>query len=148
MSKLFDQLKDAARNREEKSPGLLVDALRRQQEASAAGEAATGEPVPPVDSGGPVTPGAPQEQRAGAQPAAPLVTPAKAGPQASASRFSQYSGVGLAIIIFAVAVLAWRAAPWSPPLKHRIDPSELRLDRTLDLQRAPSKGTSPAERPS
>jgi len=116
LSKLFDQLKDAARSREEKSPGLLVDALKRQQE------------------GGPVTPGAPTEP----------VTPAAPSP----TRISSYSGIGLAIIIFLVAVLAWRSAPWSPPKKHRIDPSELKLDRSFDSQRIPSRGTSPPGRPS
>jgi hypothetical protein len=120
VSKLFDQLKDAARSREEKSPGLLADALKRQQENAAGAEAVTPEAV---------APGAPQEQRPGTQ-------------------FSRFSGVGLAIIIFAVAVLALRSAPWTPPRKHKIDPSELKLDRSLDLQRAPSKGTSTGARPS
>ena len=124
MSKLFDQLKDAARSREEKSPGLLVDALRRQQE---------GGPVTPGAPAEPVTPGAPEAQRPGAQ---------------VPSRISSYSGIGLAIVIFLVAVLAWRSAPWSPPKKHRIDPSELKLDRSFDSQRIPSRGTSPPGRPS
>ena len=124
MSKLFEQLKDAARSREEKSPGLLADALKRQQENAA---------VTPAQAGG--------------QSAEP-VTPAQAAPHFPSTRISQYSGVGLAIIIFAVAVLAWRAAPWTPPRKFKIDPAGLKLDRTLDLQRVPSKGTSPGRAPS
>ena len=123
MSKLFDQLKDAARSREEKSPGLLVDALKRQQEGVA--------PAPDAVA-----------------PAPDAVAPAQAGAQSPPSRISSFSGVGLAILIFAVAVLAWRAAPWVPPKKLKIDPSELRLDRSLDLQRTTPKGTSPAGRPS
>ena len=119
MSKLFDQLKDAARSREEKSPGLLVDALKRQQQ------------------GDPVTPGTPVAQAQSPEAEAP-----------APDRISSYSGVGLAIVIFLVAVLAWRSAPWSPPKKHRIDPSELKLDRSLDPQRIPSRGTSPARTPS
>jgi hypothetical protein len=55
-------------------------------------------------------------------------------------RISSYSGVGLAIVIFLVAVLAWRSAPWSPPKKLKIDPSELKLDRT-----STSKGIPPRE---
>ena len=129
MSKLFDQLKDAARSREEKSPGLLVDALKRQQEGAAG-------PAEPAEAL--VTPGAPEAQRPGAQSPTAPATP----------RFSSFSGVALAILIFAVAVLAWRSAPWVPPKKHKIDPSELRLDRSLDLQRTTPKGTSPAGRPS
>ena len=125
MSKLFDQLKDAARSREEKSPGLLVDALKRQQQGAAG----------PAEA----------EAVAPAEPEA--VAPAQAGAQ-SPPRISSFSGVALAILIFAVAVLAWRSAPWMPPKKHKIDPSELRLDRSLDLQRTTPKGTSPAGRPS
>ena len=124
MSKLFDQLKDAARSREEKSPGLLVGALKRQQEAAAAPVAA--EPIAAAD------PIAVSEPKSGAE--SPLI--------------SQFSGVGLAILIFFVAVLAWRSSPFTPPRKLKIDPSELRLDRTLDLQRVSPKGTSPAGRPS
>jgi hypothetical protein len=135
LSKLFDQLKGAARSREEKSPGLLVDALKRQQE----GAAGPPEAVAPAQAGAqsavptPVTPGAPEAQRTGGE---------------SPSRISSISGIGLAILIFAVAVVAWRSAPWVPPKKLKIDPSELRLDRSLDLQRTTPKGTSPAGRPS
>ena len=131
MSKLFDQLKDAARSREEKSPGLLADALKRQQEA------------------------APQAVSAAPSPesvavAAPNRSPS---PPPSGTRISSYSGVGLAVLIFTVAVLAWRATPWIPPRMLKIDPSELRLDRTLDLQRPgaerpASKGTSSPGQPS
>ena len=133
MSKLFDQLKDAARSREEKSPGLLADALKRQQENAVAGQpaATSAEGVTPAKAGAPSSPAAEST-------AAPF----------PGTRISRYSGVGLAIIIFAVAVLAWRSAPWTPPRKYKIDPSELKLDRTLDLQRAPSKGTSPGGAPS
>ena len=130
MSKLFDQLKDAARSREEKSPGILADALKRQHQRQA-GEAA---PQPPAGNAA-----------AGADPA--LAQPAPAAPQLL-TRLSHLSGVGLAILIFLVAVLAWRSAPFTPPRKLKIDPSELKLDRTLDLGRLSPKGTSPGGRPS
>ena len=132
MSKLFDQLKDAARSREEKSPGLLADALRRQQEAAASAP-------DPVATPGPLV--AP----------VPVVTPAGIKPGAGSQLptcLSQFSGIGLALLIFLVAVLAWRSSPFTPPRKLKIDPSELRLDRTLDLQRLSPKGTSPPGRPS
>ena len=115
MSKLFDQLKDAARSREEKSPGLLADALQRQKSA-------------PVEAAAP----------------APAAVPAAT----SSTRITSYSGIGLAVVIFAVAVFAWHSAPFRAPQKLRIDPSGLKLDRTLDLQRTTPKGTSPAGRPS
>jgi hypothetical protein len=113
LSKLFDQLKNAARSREKRSPGVLLEALQNSQQ--------------------PVAPDATTSQ----QP----------GPQSSHAQ-SSYAGIALAVLIFAVAVLAWNAAPWRAPLKHKIDPSGLKLDRSLDLQRAPSKGTSPPGRPS
>ena len=126
MSKLFDQLKDAARSREEKSPGLLVDALRRQKEGATPADAP--EAAITADPGQPVTPPPPPPQ--------------------FLTRVSHFSGVGLALLIFIVAVLAWRSSPFNPPRKLKIDPSELRLDRTLDLDRISPKGTSPAGRPS
>ena len=128
MSKLFDQLKVAARSREENSPGLLAGALKRQQQ-NEAGEVPA-EPLP-------------------AAPAATdrAVVSSAASPQLL-TRVSHFSGVGLAILIFLVAVLAWRSSPFNPPRKLRIDPSELKLDRTLDLGRVSPKGTSPAGRPS
>ena len=129
MSKLFDQLKDAARSREEKSPGLLADALKRQQQVQA------GEVSPEPPPAGP------------ADASAPAVSPPTAPPQLL-TRVSHFSGVGLAILIFVVAVLAWRSSPFNPPRKLKIDPSELKLDRTLDLGRVSPKGTSPAGRPS
>jgi hypothetical protein len=129
LSKLFDQLKDAARSREEKSPGLLADALKRQQQ-NRTGEASS-EPTP-------VAPPTVADS---------AVSPPAASPQLL-TRVSHFSGVGLAILIFLVAVLAWRASPFNPPRKLRIDPSELKLDRTLDLGRISPKGTSPGGRPS
>ena len=129
LSKLFDQLKDAARSREEKSPGLLADALKRQHQ-NQAGEA-----------------GSLAEAEGNAAAAAPAVSPPAPSPPLL-TRISHFSGVGLAILIFLVAVLAWRSSPFTPPRKLRIDPSELKLDRTLDLGRLSPKGTSPAGRPS
>jgi hypothetical protein len=129
LSKLFDQLKDAARTREEKSPGLLAGALKRQQE-NQAGSVSPEQPA--------VTP-ATIADRSVSQPVAlpHLLT-----------RVSHFSGVGLALLIFLVAILAWRSAPFNPPHKLKIEPSELRLDRTLDLGRISPKGTSPGGRPS
>ena len=123
MSKLFDQLKDAARSREEKSPGLLADALQRQKSAP---EASAADPAPSP---------------------APPESPHPAG-TAAPRRISSYSGIGLAVLIFAIAVFAWHSAPFRAPQKLRIDPSDLKLDRTLDLERTMPKGTSPAGRPS
>jgi hypothetical protein len=131
LSKLFDQLKDAARSREEKSPGILADALKRQHQRQA------GEAGPPF---------APAEATAAiADPARAQATPE---PPQLLTRLSHLSGVGLAILIFLVAVLAWRSAPFTPPRKLKIDPSELKLDRNLDPGRISPKGTSPAGRPS
>jgi hypothetical protein len=124
LSKLFDQLKDAARSRGEKSPGILVDALRRQQD----GASADVEPVAPAPDNG-------------ARGQAP------SGAQSPKSPVS-LSGIGLAVVIFLVAVLAWRSTPFTPPRKHKIDPTELKLDRSFDPQRVSPKGTSPAGTPS
>ena len=66
--------------------------------------------------------------------------PAKAAAPASPSRLANFSGVGLAILIFLFVILAWRSAPFTPPPRHKIDPSELKLDRSLDLQRVSPKG--------
>jgi hypothetical protein len=44
--------------------------------------------------------------------------------------------------------LAWNAAPWRAPQKLKIDPAELKLDRSLDLQRPSPKGTTSPSRPS
>jgi len=123
LSKLFDQLKKAARTREEKSPGLLLEALRSQGAAPAAA----------------VTPA-----QAGAQ--SPAATPAQ-GAQSSHKPFP-YAGIIVAAAILGIVVLAWNANPWRVPARVKIDPSGLKLERNLDLQRPPSKGTSPAARPS
>ena len=48
MSKLFDQLKNASRNREEKSPGLLLEALQRSQQRDPNTAA---DPVAPAKAG-------------------------------------------------------------------------------------------------
>jgi hypothetical protein len=139
LSKLFDQLKKAAGSREQKSPGLLLEAL--QKAASAAGpDRPTAEvaPAPIVASEPPV---APARASAQSEPVAPgAATPQRAG--------AQYSGIALAILIFAVAVLAWHAVPWRAPTKVKIDPSELKLDRNLDLKRPSSEGTTAPRRPS
>jgi hypothetical protein len=123
LSKLFDQLKTAARSRRDRSPGLLLEALQKAQEARDGPAAA--EPI--------VAPGAPAGE---SEPAASL-----------ASR-SSYSGVLLALAIFLVVLAAWYAAPWRAPAHIKIDPTDLKLDRSLDLQRQPSKGTSSPVRPS
>ncbi len=127
MSKLFDQLKKAARTREEKSPGLLLEALQRSQHPDAI--------VAPAE---PVTPGATPAE---------LVTPGAAPPQRLGARFP-YSGVILAAAILAVVVIAWNANPWRAPARVKIDPSGLKLERSLDLKRPSSEGTSPPARPS
>ena len=119
MSKLFDQLKKAARTREEKSPGLLLEALQKAQHAPS-------DPI--VASAEPVTPGAAPPQRPGAQ--------------------SPYTGVIVAAAILGIVVLAWNATPWRAPAKVKIDPSGLKLERKLDVERPSSKGTSPPARPS
>jgi hypothetical protein len=123
LSKLFDQLKDAARSREGQSPGLLANALQRQK----AGQDASG--TTPVEAAS-----APE-------------SPAASG-GTTPSRITSYSGIGLAVLIFAVAVFAWHSAPFRAPQKLRIDPSGLKLDRSLDLDRTTPKGTSPPGRPS
>ena len=122
MSKLFDQLKNAARNREEKSPGLLLEALKS---TSAAG------PDRPTAGVAPVS--------AGAQ--SPIVAPPPAKP-------SPYAGVIVAAAILGVVFLAWNASPWRAPARVKIDPSGLKLERNLDLKRPSSEGTSPPARPS
>ena len=130
MSKLFDQLKNAARSREEvPSSGILIDALNRQQRAAA----------PSVEPG-------PAASSTGSEPAA-AATPGEAT-RARSLRGASYSGIALAAIIFVVVVFAWHSAPFRVPPKLRIDPSGLKLDRSLDLQRTTPKGTSPAGRPS
>jgi hypothetical protein len=125
LSKLFDQLKDAARSREEKSPGLLADALKKQQQNRTGEVSSKPAPVEP-----------------------PTVADSAVSPPQLLTRVSHFSGVGLAVLIFLVAVLAWRASPFNPPRKLKIDPAELKLDRTLDLGRISPKGTSPGGRPS
>ena len=138
MSKLFDQLKDAARERE---GGILMDALARKQAANsaqaelplpqaAAARLARDEPLPAFESPPPANP---EEQAARPPPV---------------SSRSPLVGIGLAAAIFAVAVVAWHAAPWRAPQKVRIEPETLKLDRKLDLDRTPPKGTTAPSRPS
>ena len=145
MSKLFDQLKDAARERE---GGILLDALARKQAANPAQaelplpEAAAArlpQDVPPLglQTAAPAGPETPSPK--------PPTVPAGSPPL---SDKSPLVGVGLAAAIFAVAVVAWHAAPWRPPQKVRIQPETLKLDRKLDLDRAPPKGTTAPSRPS
>ena len=125
LSKLFDQLKDAARSREEKSPGLLAEALRKRQASAAAPEGRA-----PIDE-------------------ALAPRPAEAHRDPPPTRISSYSGVGLAVLIFAIAVLAWHNVPFRAPVQRmKIDPAELKLDRSLDTERITPKGTSPTGRPS
>jgi len=134
LSKLFDQLKKAAGSREQKSPGLLLDALQKAQSRVDAdrGVVPTAIVAPPATPGAappePVTPGAATPQRPGAQ--------------------STYAGAIVAAAILGVVVLAWNAAPFRVPAKVKIDPSGLKLERNLDLKRPSSEGTSPPARPS
>ena len=125
MSKLFDQLKDAARSREEKSPGLLLEALQRSQDRDPNTAAET---APVAPAGDPVAPG-----------------------QASAqSPRTSYAGIALAALILAVAWLAWNATPWRPPQKLRIDPATLKLDRSFQVDRpspTPRRGPEGTSRP-
>jgi len=141
LSKLFDQLKEAARERE---GGILLDALARKQKAP--GSAAQAElPLPQAAA-----------ERLREAPEPPAGEPAAAGrgpASAMASRpvapsRSSLAGIALAVAIFALVFFAWEAAPWRAPQKLRIEPESLKLDRTLDLQRAPSKGTTAPSRPS
>jgi hypothetical protein len=144
LSKLFDQLKKAARTREEKSPGLLLEALKATSEAGQArppadvAPASAGAQSPIVASAQPVTPGA-----ASPNP----VTPGAALPQRPGAQ-SPYAGIIIAAAILGIVVLAWNAAPFRAPAKVKIDPSGLKLERSLDLKRPSSKGTSPPARPS
>lgn len=43
--------------------------------------------------------------------------------------------LGLAVAIFLGAVSAWHSQPWRAPHKAKIDPSQLKLDPRLDLDR-------------
>jgi len=120
LSKLFDQLKKAARSRRDRSPGLLLEALQKAQDRR----------------DGPVAP-------------EPVVTPAEtSAPAAFPASRSSYSGFLLALAIFLVVLAAWYSSPWRAPQKIKIDPTDLKLDRSLDLQRQPSRGTSSPARPS
>ena len=137
MSKLFDQLKDATRNREEKSPGLLLEALQRSQtrDPNTAAETAPADSIAPAKAGA-------QSAENGPRPGAPTVA---AG--ATSAPSSSYAGIILAAIILAVAWLAWNAAPWRPPHKVKIDPAALKLDRNFQPDRPSAKGTTaPAPR--
>jgi hypothetical protein len=137
LSKLFDQLKKAARSRRDRSPGLLLEALQKAQETRDG-------PVAPASAAAPESSSAPSfaaPDRAGA----PAAVSAPAAPFASRS---SYSGILLALAIFLVVVAAWYSTPWRAPAKVKIDPTDLKLDRSLDLQRQPSKGTSSPVRPS
>ena len=128
MSKLFDQLKKAARTREEKSPGLLLEALKATSGA--------GPDRPTAD----VAP-----ELAGTQ--SPAATPQQTGAQSSHKPYP-YAGIVVAAAILAVVVIAWNANPWRAPARVKIDPSGLKLERSLDLKRPSSEGTSPPARPS
>jgi hypothetical protein len=133
LSKLFDQLKNAARDRTERSsPGLLVEAMQRAKTSapSVADDTPASSPTPVEFSGAPAVAPVPGE-----------------GPSASASRAS-YAGIALATAIFAAVVIAWNASPWHAPQKVKIDPADLKLDRSLDLQRPSPKGTTLPSRPS
>ena len=132
MSKLFDQLKDATRNREEKSPGILLEALQRSQtrDPNTAGETA---PVA-APAAAPTDPVAP--------------APSSVAPTQAGAPSSSYAGIALAAIILAVAWLAWNATPWRAPQKVKIDPATLKLDRSFQLDRPSPKGTSTPSRPS
>jgi hypothetical protein len=136
LSKLFDQLKKAARSRRDRSPGLLLDALQKAQERRDA-------PVAPVSVATPDPPGA----RSIGEPQ-PAIAPSVSAPAAPLDSRSSYSGILLAVAIFVAVLFAWHSAPWRAPQKIKIDPTELKLDRSLDLQRQPSKGTSSPVRPS
>jgi hypothetical protein len=128
LSKLLDQLKDATRTREEKSPGILLEALQRSQtrDPNTAAETA---PVPaPAPAGAP-------------SPAAPA--PNSVAPEPAGAQSSPYAGIVLAAAILAGAWLAWNAAPWSAPQKVRIDASTLKLDRSFQIDRPSAKGTTP-----
>ena len=138
MSKLFDQLKKAARGRRDRSPGLLLEALQKAQERR--GDA----PAAPASVVAPDSPAA--RSPVVAQPAG--TSAAASAPAASLASRSSYSGILLAVAIFLVVLVAWHSAPWRAPAKVKIDPTELKLDRSFDLQRQPSKGTSSQARPS
>jgi hypothetical protein len=134
LSKLFDQLKNAARGREERSPGILLEALQRAKSSSPAG------PDRPTADDAPAPVEAQSEPTlAGESPAEAAAPPAATG---------SYAGITLAVAIFVAVVLAWNAAPWRAPQKTKIDPTELKLDRHLDLQRPPPRGTTSSPRPS
>jgi hypothetical protein len=123
LSKLFDQLKNAARDREQRSPGLLIEALQRKAPPAAEPDRPTADEAP---------------AQSGDEPAPASVAPANPA----------FAGIALAIAIFAAVVVAWNAAPWRAPQKIRIEPTELKLDRNLDLQRRSPKGTTSPSRPS
>ena len=135
MSKLFDQLKNAARDREERSPGLLLEALQKSKASSPTGP--RGDDVAADDSRAEAA--VPSGAR-GATPDAAVGLPPPTSPP--------YLGIALAVAIFATVVVAWNAAPWRAPQKLKIDPTELKLDRTLDLRRPSPKGTTSPSRPS
>ena len=126
MSKLFDQLKDAARSREQ-SPGLLLGALQRSQER---------DPTTAADT---VAPGQAGAHSSGAP--APVAVGPVAPPQSGAR--SSYAGIGLAAVILTVTWLAWNAAPWRAPQRVKIDPTTLKLDRSFQIDRPSPKGTTP-----
>jgi hypothetical protein len=135
LSKLFDQLKNAARGREERSPGLLLEALQKAKASSPTGA------NPPTGDDTPARPGAQAEL-----PLAPDA-PATTHPSPTTA-VNSYVGIALAAGIFTAVVIAWNAAPWRAPQKIKIDPTELKLDRTLDLQRPSPKGTTSPSSPS
>ena len=149
MSKLFDQLKDAARSRD-KSPGLLLEALEKSHGRDAA--TAPDDPVAPASGSAARAQAGAQSAEIGPRPSAAIaaagatsadVPPAQAAAGETSAPSTSYAGIALAAAILAVAWLAWNAAPWRAPQKLKIDPATLKLDRSFQLDRPSAKGTSP-----
>jgi hypothetical protein len=117
LSKLYDQLKQAARQRgEEPEAGLLAQALQARRDAQS----------------GPLDPAA-------MAPAQPAAAPQQAAPPPR-RRFPR-APVLLTVAIFIAVLMAWRAAPWHAPAKLRIDPAALKLDSRLDDTRVRKTNT-------
>ena len=112
MSKLFDQLKDAARSREAQPPsseqgGLLGEALRKSRS----------HPRRRV----------PNDQRVPNDPPPP--------PPRLPNLRSPAIALALAGVIFLFVTLSWYSNPWSAPPKKAWPGSGLKLDTKLDLKR-------------
>lgn len=114
MSKLFDQLKGAARDRE---GGLLLAALAKAQQ---------------------------RKDGTSSPPATATAAPAKAGAKSTASSHTPYAGIAVALAIFAIVILAWHSAPWRAPDRRKIDPATLKLDRNFDPERKPQGTPAPS----